>query len=661
MKKYQNKYLPWLITILLIFLGLSTYLEFKKALPDMVQVFGVRTMEWWIAIGCVVLINGTFFLLSLVILWFPKKVKKFIAPIIEIRTKISWMRIPFAIIVAGLPALLVIYTPLGLSYQGLFFRLILFILFSVISSFIMNFDKNSYIKFEILLLGFLLVGSIFIIISQLITITNYPFSITWSEGNRIYDYSLYFGTNRYTTTKEISILRGDPGRYMLWGLPFLIPNSSILIHRLWNVILNTIPYFLFGYILSRWNRNGILVKILFILWTYLFLMQASIYTPLLLSACIIVLFVNPKRLIVSLIAVAIAGFYASSSRWTWLPAPAAWAGIIFISKFSVQEKEKIINVIRRLIPTASVILTGLIAGMLANNTFLSPEEISSTTALSQPLLWYRLLPNTTYPEGILFGLFFATLPLIIFLVYLIASKMWVIKWYPAIIFLSISIGFLAIGLVASVKIGGGNNLHNLDMFFVTLVILTGIAFSVINKYSLLLHSRIFSILLLLVIFFPSVNTVRIAKPIHFPDENITEEAIDVINKRVTQSAKRGEILFLSQRQLLTFGYIKNVGLVHEYEKRYLMDMAMAEDQGYLNNFYRDLSNKRFSMIVTDPIFIPEKGSEFVFGDENDAWVKWVAKPLLCYYAPTELFKEVGIQLLLPREEPKNCPDYIIYK
>lgn len=92
-----------------------------------------------------------------------------------------------------------------------------------------------------------------------------------------------------------------------------------------------------------------------------------------------------------------------------------------------------------------------------------------------------------------------------------------------------------------------------------------------------------------------------------------------------------------------------------------MDMAMAEDQGYLNNFYRDLSNKRFSMIVTDPIFIPEKGSEFVFGDENDAWVKWVAKPLLCYYAPTELFKEVGIQLLLPREEPKNCPDYIIYK
>jgi hypothetical protein len=67
------------------------------------------------------------------------------------------------------------------------------------------------------------------------------------------------------------------------------------------------------------------------------------------------------------------------------------------------------------------------------------------------------------------------------------------------------------------------------------------------------------------------------------------------------------------------------------------------------------------MIVTDPIFIPEKGPEYVFGDENDAWVKWVAKPLLCYYAPTRMLPGVSVQLLVPRDAPKNCPDYAIIK
>jgi hypothetical protein len=49
-------------------------------------------------------------------------------------------------------------------------------------------------------------------------------------------------------------------------------------------------------------------------------------------------------------------------------------------------------------------------------------------------------------------------------------------------------------------------------------------------------------------------------------------------------------------------------------------------------------------------------SEYHFGDENNAWVKWVAGPILCYYKPLVTFKDVKVQLLTPREDAGDCPD-----
>jgi hypothetical protein len=133
------------------------------------------------------------------------------------------------------------------------------------------------------------------------------------------------------------------------------------------------------------------------------------------------------------------------------------------------------------------------------------------------------------------------------------------------------------------------------------------------------------------------------------------KALDVLNRQVAQAQKSGEVLFMDQRQLLTFGNIQDVPLVNEYEKKYMMDQAMAGDQTYFEQFYRDLADQRFSLIITEPLFTRIKDSSDSFGEENNAWVRWVAEPLLCYYAPARKIQSVDVQLLVPREDPQNCP------
>jgi hypothetical protein len=661
MKLLQNKVFQIISTILLGCIAALAALEFYRALPSLALVLGKNTLEWRLAISGIVVFLVLFFFDLLFLVWFPEKSKQIAKSIIALREKLKSFRWFLAVLVAGLPALVFLYFSFGLAYPGLLLRFLLFITASLFSAVIITSDQENLLQQNTAFFGFLLVGSLFAIGAQLLTVINYPFSLTWSEGNRLYDYSLYFGGSRYTLLEEIKITRGAHGRNLLWGLPFIIPNSPIWLHRLWNVILITVPYLILGYLMTRWNKFNALAKWVFTLWTFLFLLQSSVYTPLLLSAWLVVFFVRPKHFLISLIAVAIAGFYASSSRWTWLPAPAAWSVLILISQFEIKKDEKILKTIQKLVPIGIIAVAGLVGGMFANDKLFSPKEISSSTTMSQPLLWYRLLPNATYPEGILLGLLIAALPLIAILIWLIVSKRWSVNWLQALAYLVACAGFLAIGLVASVKIGGGNNLHNLDMFFVTLAILAGLALFGKNNLGITKWPLFGQALLFLTLFIPSWYAVKAADPLQLPTQNQAQEALRVIEKRTTQSAKRGEVLFLDQRQLLTFGFIQDMPLVTDYEKRYVMDKAMAGKVDYFAEFYQDLADKRFSMIVTDPIFASEKNSGQTFGDENNAWVKWVAEPLLCYYAPTRMLPEVNVQLLTPREEPKNCPDYAIPK
>ena len=79
---------------------------------------------------------------------------------------------------------------------------------------------------------------------------------------------------------------------------------------------------------------------------------------------------------------------------------------------------------------------------------------------------------------------------------------------------------------------------------------------------------------------------------------------------------------------------------------------------YAARYYQDLANKRFALIVTEPLKVDLKEEGGVFSEENDLWVKWVSAPTLCFYEQVHADKTVGIALLVPRENPVGCEKYL---
>ncbi len=70
----------------------------------------------------------------------------------------------------------------------------------------------------------------------------------------------------------------------------------------------------------------------------------------------------------------------------------------------------------------------------------------------------------------------------------------------------------------------------------------------------------------------------------YPSQDIVDEVLNMIQSEADRALEKGDVLFLDQRQLLTFGYITNVPLIPEYEKKVLMEERhLPEDQGLLES------------------------------------------------------------------------------
>ena len=641
-------------TIVVGYILLRALLEFYHNRPELWLWLGKFSPQWWLVIGGLSAFYALCLFVPLGILWFPGQTARIAQAIVEHRQRAGWLRWALVAVIVLLPAILLLYTNLGSIFTGPYLRFLTLVSASSLTGICIASDKNLVHRSHICF-GFILVSSVYLCGSYLTSVTTYPFSLTWSEGNRLFDYSILLGSERYNYPGKLTLTYKAPGRYILWGILFAFPNTPIWLHRLWNAFLFTAPYIFLGYLLARWSSFKRLEKWIFALWAFLFLSQGPIYTPLLLSAIVVVISTRSKRLIPSLVGVALAGYYAGASRWTWVMAPATWAVLIMISEFEIDRAAKWHKNILRLAPIAIVAIAGLTGGLLATPQILFPQRLATGMTFSQPLLWYRLLPSATNPQGILLGLVLATGPLIALLLWLAFSLRWRPNWLQQLAYASASIGFMAIGLTASVKIGGGNNLHNLDMFLITLILITGILIrdrgaSITKGWPWLAQA-----FLALAILVPSWSVVRQGGPLQLPPQEKVIEALQLTDKKVINKQRIGEVLFLDQRQLLTFNYIEGVQLIPEYEKKYLMDQAMAGNADYFEGFYQDLARGRFSLIVSEPLYTNVQDTSFRFQEENNAWVDWVAEPLLCYYAPTLSIPEVRLQLLVPRSDTAGCP------
>jgi hypothetical protein len=78
--------------------------------------------------------------------------------------------------------------------------------------------------------------------------------------------------------------------------------------------------------------------------------------------------------------------------------------------------------------------------------------------------------------------------------------------------------------------------------------------------------------------------------------------------------------------------------------------------GYFRELYADLAAKRFSLIISEPLRAPIKDSSYQFGEENNAWVDWVVRPVLCYYDEIERYRSTQIQLLVPKQGEVDCSE-----
>lgn len=132
------------------------------------------------------------------------------------------------------------------------------------------------------------------------------------------------------------------------------------------------------------------------------------------------------------------------------------------------------------------------------------------------------------------------------------------------------------------------------------------------------------------------------------DKSRVAEALQAVQTQINQLQPGEQVLFIDQRQLITFGEIQGVELHPEYEKKFMMDQAMAGNADYFNEFYADLDSHRFSLIINETQKVRYQNSEFDFNEENNAWVKWVSEPFLQAYKPVETFKEFGFSIYKPK-------------
>ena len=687
--------------------ALSTYLLIFSAIEFWTITWGTGdwlgqfSFKWALAFLTFALFSIVCLNIIFAALWRYEAVSLRLQQIASSRNRLGWITWLPVVILLIAPVWILQYTAWGLILDGPYLRILIWAVSAVLIGVFLTHSQDKLLTWSSFLASLTLMAGMLIFISALRGVTTYPFSLGWSEGNRLWDYSILFGRDiyLYPANRQIPVLL-DIGRQFVGGLPFLMPGVTIWQVRLWSALINVIPYLVLGLIAFKLPDGDRKYWILAAIWAMTFVEQGPIHPPLLLCA-IVVAFAWRKPLWLAIPLIMIASYFAEVSRFTWLFAPGMWAGMLELSSAVTQNNQLSKNSwVRSLavglggvaggylapfFPPAMIPWAGSVLGQSSTNLVENMEGGVTVSGVSaqisdQALLWYRLFPNATYASGILLGLILATVPLIVILVYLSGSRHWLLNIWQKLAIIFPLLAFLVVGLIVSVKIGGGGDLHNMDMFIIGVLFAGAIAWRN-GGYEWLrqiAHSPAWiRTVMVLVIVLPVLEPLLGLTPISIredrrwvmtladilptdpplevlPSEQDTQKSLNDIRSAVEIASTQGDVLFMDQRQLLTFGYVKRVPLIPDYDKKVLINQAMSTDAQYFSAFYQDLEAQRFSLIITNPLHENIQTDLNQFGEENNAWVKWVSTPVLCYYEPMNTLKKVTIQLLVPRQDTSGC-------
>lgn len=485
-------------------------------------------------------------------------------------------------------------------------------------------------------------------------VRTFPFSLEWSEVSRYYQASFYFSEQVYGVKLPLPVTH--PSRYLLQSLPFLIANSPLWLHRLWQALLWVGMPLLSGWAMARRLKFSSRVwRVGFILWSFLFLMQGAVFYHLLPCVLFVLLGFDKDKPARSFVFVGLASIWAGISRVNWVPLPGALAALLYV--LEVRPGRAGALSLRYLWRPFAYALGGSLVALMSYAAYISISGVQDISqfgsAFTSALLWDRLLPNAQFPAGVLLGIFLVSAPPLVLLWLRLRQKAGGMdSWRTAGVAALVIVFFLG-GLVVSVKIGGGTNLHNLDAYLVLLWVLASVV--ALGSYAPEVSKpaqkfKISAALAAAVLAVPMLFAIFSGAPLNLPSQQVTEAALAQIQQMAEEAIQQGgDVLFISQRHLLTFHIVQGVPLVHEYEKLFLMEMAISNNADYLNAFASDIEHQRFTLIITDPLYSKiTDTSDDVLSPENNAWVRNVSRPILCAYEDAITFPELNIQLLVPR-------------
>ena len=562
-----------------------------------------------------------------------------------------------AILVPLFPA--AIFGPFGRYLEDLFPRLLFFwIVVLLLATLVRSWLGAA--RWPQLLLGTALIyGLLYQVLLFVPSLSTYPFSLDWSEASRYYYASLFWSEGIYGF--RVGPPELHPTRYLLQSIPFLIRSLPLWLHRLWQVAMwLALPAAAAALWTRRLQLGGRWFRFLFGVWVVLFLFQGPVYYHLLVMVVVVLAGLDVRKPWRSSAAVALASAWAGISRVNWFPVPALLAGCLYLLARRTEQGDR---------PTSlrwplAWLLAGPLLAMASQAVYIQSSGIPAqrfVSSFSSQILFYRLFPNATYPPGILAAVLLASAPL--------ALALWRSRptWVPSLgpgsrAFLTTALALLfAGGLLVSLKIGGGSNLHNLDAYLVLLLIVGSALLmggpsesEATPRTSARLPT--FGLAALLVAI-PIVFALGEGRPWIHRDPVLATESLQVVREQAERVVREGgRVLFISQRHLTTFGMITSVPLEPEYETVFLMEMAMAGNRPYLDAFHASLQEHEFGLIVVDRLSTAFQGRSHGFGEENDAWVREVSLPILCWYGPLLRLEEPRLDFLVPKSEGAGCPE-----
>jgi hypothetical protein len=487
-------------------------------------------------------------------------------------------------------------------------------------------------------------------------ISSYPFALGWSETTRYYVASTFFDQRIYGM--DLPLPFRDFTRYLIQAVPFLIEDSPLWLHRLWQAALRFSSTYFAGYVIAqRYKIKGYGWVALFSMWAGLYFFQGPVFYNLMVNVILVFWLVKTDRFSSALAAVAGISVWAGLSRINWIPMPGLMAAALYLLEKPVSGKD-FKSVYRYSWPPAALVIVGILVGLGVQQGYAlisgNPEEIYYTSFTSY-LLWDRLLPNPSFSMGILPYILLLTAPLLIYLG--LAWGAWKGRWHfirPLGVTIILG-GLFAGGLLVSVKIGGGTNLHNMDVYLVILLLIAVEVFfnQVVDsegkplemKLPVWLRAVVFAVPILFVISYSGgAFPVRDLAQAH-QQLVILQEIVD----RETDAG--GEALFISQRHLITFGYLENVTLVHDHEKLLLQEMAMSKNTQYLVNFGEELAGHRYALIVHDPLPIVFKDEETKpLAAENNVVLEAISPLFTCAYQESMRLLDGTLALFVPAKK-----------